>query len=81
MAKKYELVGKLNCCINVTVEVNGETVNEQKFTGAKGGTPDYRSLYSDIVISAAADGSLVEYATLMVSVPLVRSRSSAPTRT
>ena len=63
MAKKYELVGKLNCCINVTVEVNGETVNEQKFTGAKGGTPDYRSLYSDIVISAAADGSLVEYAT------------------
>lgn len=63
MAKKYELVGKLNCCINVTVEVNGETVNEQKFTGAKGGTPDYRLLYSDIVISAAADGSLVEYAT------------------
>ena len=63
MAKKYELVGKLNCCINGTVEVNGETVNEQKFTGAKGGTPDYRSLYSDIVISAAADGSLVEYAT------------------
>ena len=63
IAKKYELVGKLNCCINVTVEVNGETVNEQKFTGAKGGTPDYRSLYSDIVISAAADGSLVEYAT------------------
>ena len=63
LAKKYELVGKLNCCINVTVEVNGETVNEQKFTGAKGGTPDYRSLYSDIVISAAADGSLVEYAT------------------
>ena len=63
MAKKYELVGKLNCCINVTVEVNGETVNEQKFTGAKGGTPDYRSLYSDIVISAVADGSLVEYAT------------------
>lgn len=63
MAKKYELVGKLNCCINVTVEVNGEAVNEQKFTGAKGGTPDYRSLYSDIVISAAADGSLVEYAT------------------
>lgn len=63
MAKKYELVGKLNCCINVTVEVNGETVNEQKFTGAKGGTPDYRSLYSDIVISVAADGSLVEYAT------------------
>lgn len=63
MAKKYELVGKLNCCINVTVEVNGETVNEQKFTGAKGGTPDYRSLYRDIVISAAADGSLVEYAT------------------
>ena len=63
MAKKYELVGKLSCCINVTVEVNGETVNEQKFTGAKGGTPDYRSLYSDIVISAVADGSLVEYAT------------------
>lgn len=63
MAKKYELVGKLNCCINVTVEVNGETVNEQKFTGAKGGTPDYRSLYRDIVISAVADGSLVEYAT------------------
>ena len=63
LAKKYELVGKLNCCINVTVEVNGETVNEQKFTGAKGGTPDYRLLYSDIVISAAADGSLVEYAT------------------
>lgn len=63
MAKKYELVGKLNCCINVTVEVNSETVNEQKFTGAKGDTPDYRSLYSDIVISAAADGSLVEYAT------------------
>ena len=63
MAKKYELVGKLNCCINVTVEVNGETVSEQKFTGAKGGTPDYRSLYRDIVISAVADGSLVEYAT------------------
>lgn len=57
MAKKYELVGKLSCCINVTVEHNGEIVKTEKFKGLKGESPDYDSLYADIM-SQVADGIL-----------------------
>lgn len=56
-AKKYELVGKLSCCINVTVEHNGEIVKTEKFKGLKGESPDYDSLYADIM-SQVADGTL-----------------------
>lgn len=57
MAKKYELVGKLSCCINVTVEHNDEIVKTEKFKGLKGESPDYDSLYADIM-SQVADGIL-----------------------
>ena len=53
-AKKYELVGKLSCCINVTVEHNGEIVKTEKFKGLKGESPDYDSLYADIMSQVAA---------------------------
>ena len=63
MAKKYELVGKLSCCINVTVEHNGEIVKTEKFKGLKGESPDYKSMYKDILSQILENGDLLGFTT------------------
>ena len=63
MAKKYELVGKLSCCINVTVEHNGEIVKTEKFKGLKGESPDYKSMYKDILSQILENGTLLGFTT------------------
>ena len=63
MAKKYELVGKLSCCINVTVEHNGKIVKTEKFKGLKGESPDYKSMYKDILSQILENGNLLGFTT------------------
>ena len=63
MAKKYELVGKLSCCINVTVEHNDEIVKTEKFKGLKGESLDYKSMYKDILSQILENGNLLRFAT------------------
>ena len=63
MAKKYELVGKLSCCINVTVEHNGEIVKTEKFKGLKGESLDYKSMYKDILSQILENGNLLGFTT------------------
>ena len=63
MAKKYELVGKLSCCINVTVEHNDKIVKTEKFKGLKGESLDYKSMYKDILSQILENGNLLGFTT------------------
>lgn len=58
MAKKYELVGKLSCCINVTVEHNGEIVKNEKFKGNAGEKLNYSTPYWDVMDQIRAEGKM-----------------------
>ena len=60
MAKKYELVGKLSCCINVTVMVDGEIQATQKFTGPKGTEANYFQLQADALTKLIEEGKTLK---------------------
>ena len=66
MAKKWELVGKLSCCINVTVMVDGEIQSTEKITGKKGETLNCFDSYYKITDQLRAEGKVpTEFKTLV----------------